>query len=192
MSQIFRTHQHRPENSHDNFTDSVIKIINSQGRPVTCDANNNLVAGSNIVPAGSDNSFFGCGAGSAGPGSSCVAVGSTVMPVNQGGENIGIGHFSLEANTDGFGNVGVGTRALTANTTGFFNVAVGNSALRANTTGFVNQAFGQQALQSNTTGNNNVAMGEVAMGANTTGENNVGVGRLALGSNVDGDRKSVV
>lgn len=83
-------------------------------------------------------------------------------------------------NTTGQGeNTGIGHRALFANTTGQYNSGFGNEVLLSNTTGSGNVAVGRTSLQVNTTGSDNVAIGLSAGGANSTGSRNISIGRGA-------------
>lgn len=92
---------------------------------------------------------------------------STVAGV--GINNVAMGQFAMQQNTNGTSNVAIGNSALLANTTGTNNVAVGRLALSAVTTaGSSNVAVGFQALF-NTTQSNSVAVGASAAEANTSG-----------------------
>lgn len=73
-------------------------------------------------------------------------------------------------------NVGIGSFSLTANTTGSKNVSLGYSAMEKNTLGKENVAIGQWALQENVDGDGNVAVGYKADNFNQGGDNNTAVG----------------
>jgi hypothetical protein len=104
-----------------------------------------------------------------------------------GNLNVGIGKYSLQANTEGSYNIAVGSMAMYNNTSGVNNSAYGVSTLYNNTTGVNNTGLGGSALFSNTTGNFNVAVGLQSINSNTEGSNNTAVGYLSLYSNVDGN-----
>jgi hypothetical protein len=127
-----------------------------------------------------------------------VTVASTIKFWKGGGtvaSNIGIGEFTLSANTTGTGNVGIGQYVLGNNTTGASNVAIGSSALVQNTTGGANIAIGAIALYANVSGGSNVAIGTYALINATSSYNTVmghnafaglttGYGNTGLGFNV--------
>ncbi len=107
----------------------------------------------------------GCGYGSGillVPGASCQQnVGAGYNALNSdatGGQNTGIGAFSLYTN-DGDENTGIGWKALYANTSGSHNTAVGYQALKSNSTADDNTALGYNALLTITTAQNNVGAG---------------------------------
>src|SRR5688500_6570901 len=62
-----------------------------------------------------------------------------------GGENTGIGYYSLNGLTTGFWNTGVGSLSLTSLTTGVSNTGVGSSALVSMLGGARNTAVGGNA-----------------------------------------------
>lgn len=87
------------------------------------------------------------------------------------GESAGLAD-DLSLNT----NVGVGGFSLTANTTGNKNVSLGYSSMEKNTIGKENVAIGQWALQENIDGDGNVAVGHKADNFNQGGDHNTAVG----------------
>lgn len=104
------------------------------------------------------------------------------------GSNVGVGNFSLYANTIGSSNVAVGSSSLGSNTTGSSNTATGVSSLRSNTIGFANTASGINSIGSNTSGFANTAFGYSSLSSNTTGNGNIAIGsgagdRITTGSN---------
>jgi hypothetical protein len=101
--------------------------------------------------------------------------------------NVGIGYYSLQDNTSGFGNVGVGYFSLNSNNTGSNNVAIGSSALFTNTTGNSNTGIGVSSLSHNTTGLGNTAIGLYSLLMNETGNFNTVIG-LEAGRNSIGHR----
>ena len=108
-----------------------------------------------------------------------------------GGNNIGIGNFSLYNNITGRFNIGIGTNTLLNNTSDE-NTAIGYDALRQNTTGNRNTALGYQSLYTNTTGINNTAIGYDALSKNTTGQLNTAIGHSTLFNNTTGTNSVAV
>jgi carbonic anhydrase/acetyltransferase-like protein (isoleucine patch superfamily) len=106
--------------------------------------------------------------------------------LNTGASNVGIGNFTLAANTTGIWNTAVGERNLIANTTGNYNTALGAQTLFSNTTGINNTALGSYALAFNTTGGFNIGVGTNALRDNLTGNSNAAVGATALSANTTG------
>ena len=145
--------------------------------------------------AGTDNTFYGTGAGSsAGSGSSYnCGFGYDAMPVvSTGNDNCAFGADALEFNTSGIQNTAIGAVAIYTNTTGSYNSAVGVAALHGNTTGSYNIAIGQNALYSNTSASYNSALGTDALYSDTTGTQNVAVGYGALYANVTASNNSAL
>jgi hypothetical protein len=100
------------------------------------------------------------GNGSAGTGTSNIAVGnSSLNALTSGSSNASVGFATLTNTTTGSSNTAVGTVALEFNTTGSNNVGVGGAALVRNTTGNYNTGVGQAALANNVTGLYNTAVG---------------------------------
>jgi hypothetical protein len=125
-----------------------------------------------VKPAGY-NTFLGYGCGN-------LTMGSTATYSWEASYNVGIGYYSLDANTKGAYSVGIGFHALGSNTEGSNNNAVGYYALGLNTTGVQNSAFGFYALKANTIGVNNTAVGDAALYFATTADNNTALGMHAL------------
>ncbi len=94
--------------------------------------------------------------------------------------NTGVGYYSLNNLTNGYGNTAFGHVALRYNTTGRYNCAFGNLSLNSNTTGFGNSAFGTSSLQNNIAGYENSAFGEDALRNNINGGSNSAFGRNSL------------
>lgn len=113
-------------------------------------------------------------------------LGSPVLQLPAGIENIGLGILALSSNTIGNFNTAIGNSALQNNTTGSSNTATGLSSLRNNTTGIGNTADGASALGSNTNGSDNTAIGAAALAVNTTGGANTATGEEALLNNTTG------
>jgi len=76
-----------------------------------------------------------------------------------GGDNTGVGYYSLFNITSGFWNTGLGSQSLTAVTTGVSNTGIGVWAMAAMESGARNVAVGQNALDSSTDSANCVAVG---------------------------------
>ena len=151
------------------------------------------------------NNFFGNLAGYSGTrGNQNNAFGYYAMSINQGTNNVAMGHNAMEgeAGADNDESVGIGAYALrnisgTADmntavgygamqgagtgitSAGQYNVAVGNRAMSGLTGGYSNAALGRDALRTITTGYSNVAIGHQAGYSISTGQNNVLVGNQA-------------
>lgn len=134
--------------------------------------------------AGTDNTFYGTGAGSsAGAGSSYnCAFGYNALPAITSSDCSAFGASSLQNNTSGEWNTAIGAAALYTNVSGSYNTAVGVAALHGNTASY-NIAMGHNALYSNTTGTGNIGIGVDAGYDNTTGTGNTAVGYEALYNN---------
>jgi hypothetical protein len=100
-------------------------------------------------------------------------------------QNIGVGKYSLQNNTDGFMNTATGVYTLQSNASGNNNTAFGNSALKSVTSGNFNTAFGSQALYYNT-GDENTASGYKALYNNSSGAYNTASGAYSSESLVAG------
>lgn len=119
-----------------------------------------------------------------------VGVGAGNFSLTEG-NNSGVGHRALQANSTGAGNTAVGQEALTANTGGSTNTALGAVALYSNTTAHNNTAVGANSLQANSTGQNNTAIGQAALQVNTAGDNTA-VGWKALQASTSGSSNTAV
>ncbi|MBL4587392.1 MAG: hypothetical protein JKX84_10110, partial [Flavobacteriales bacterium] len=106
-------------------------------------------------------------------------------------QNIAIGNYASQWNTNGAENVAIGYSALT-NSSASRNTAIGTSSMSSNTFGSSNTAIGLSALFVNRTGNNNVATGHTALFSNFNGSNNVGIGFRALYENVTGSNNTAL
>ena len=115
-------------------------------------------------------------------GNENVAIGVSAMENAECTQCVGIGTYSLLANTGNF-NVGVGTSALRDNTSGTGNTAVGHEALRLNTTASGNVGIGHYAGYNNTTANDNISVGHRAGYLNAVGTGNIAVGPRSLYNN---------
>jgi hypothetical protein len=107
-----------------------------------------------------------------------TALGVSVLAVNSGTFNTGVGNSALTANTTGGSNTAVGRRALFVNTTGSSNTAIGQIALGAVTGGVFNTAIGSDSLSS-TLVSNSTAVGAGAIQYNVSGNDNTAVGAFA-------------
>jgi hypothetical protein len=125
----------------------------------------NLFAGSPIgtTTTGTDNAFYGSGAGDSNAG---------------GSWNVFMGSSAGTANTTGALNTLIGWRAGVAAATNNGNTFIGAQA-GENTTQNVNTFIGEKAGQNNTTGSENVFMGNSAGDTNTTGGRNTIIGNNA-------------
>jgi hypothetical protein len=118
-----------------------------------------------------------------------VAIGynalySTVpTAIISGTGNVGVGAYSLSANTIGTGNIAIGAYASKSGTSANYTVAIGDAALQNNNANY-NVGVGGYALQFTTTGSGNQAIGCLALNANTIGANNVAIGSNSLQSSV--------
>lgn len=124
-------------------------------------------------------------------GTYSVFFGTEAGIASTGLANMGIGHYSLKANTSGYSNTGVGAYSLEKSTTGFFNSAIGSNALGNNTTGNENMGLGAAALRMLTTGSKNTAIGAYALFNNVSGSGNVAIGSNA-GKSETGSNKLYV
>ncbi|MFC0605352.1 tail fiber domain-containing protein [Winogradskyella pulchriflava] len=89
-------------------------------------------------------------------------------------QNLGIGAYALQNNTDGTDNIGLGSIALTSNTSGDGNVAIGNYSFYQNNNGNYNTALGNRSGWSNVSGSRNVFLG------NNAGHNELGSNKLYI------------
>jgi hypothetical protein len=140
-------------------------------------------------------------------GNSNVAIGSNALTVNDGQDNIAIGHEALYNSTLGSFSTVVGSEAAKNCAATLFEItavgyralnyavaggctAVGCNALTgsASTTNasINNSAFGYRSLIDIYSGSNNSAFGMESLGANQTGNNLTAVGALALVQLVSG------
>jgi hypothetical protein len=118
------------------------------------------------------------GRGNTSGAASNTALGVSVLAVNSGTFNTGVGNSALTANTTGGSNTAVGRRALFVNTTGSSNTAIGPSALGAVTEGVFNTAIGAETLSA-TVVSNSTAVGAGAIQNNVSGNDNTAVGAFA-------------
>jgi hypothetical protein len=118
------------------------------------------------------------GRGSTSGAVSNTALGVSVLAVNSGTFNTGVGNSALTANTTGGSNTAVGRRALFANTTGASNTAIGPSALGSLQAGSFNTAIGPNSLTS-TLVSNSTALGAGAIQYNSNGNHNTALGAFA-------------
>lgn len=112
-------------------------------------------------------------------GSKTVAIGTSVLTLNDANSNIGIGHYSLACNVSGFNNTSLGVKTLSNNVVGANNTAIGHQALLS-FNGSQNTAVGAYSLKYTTT-LNNTAIGYAA-GFNNTGVDNIFIGHQVIGS----------
>lgn len=107
--------------------------------------------------------------------------GTTVVYLNSGLGNLGLGENALHSSlgAGGTSSVGVGYWALRLNDTGAGNVGVGYRALPINTTGNNNTGIGSSGLGNNTFGNNNTSIGTDSGITNGTGSNNLFLGAFS-------------
>lgn len=124
-------------------------------------------SGLRIHNYGSDNIFFGQGAGNG-----TLTVGSAT-------DNIGIGLNCLTALTTGSLNAAWGANCLPALTTGGSNLAIGVNAMRAAVGNSQNVALGVFSLKNATSGNNNVSLGYNALLNLVSGHDNTVIGQGA-------------
>tara|TARA_R100001082_G_scaffold99598_1_gene68385 strand:+ start:1689 stop:5426 length:3738 start_codon:yes stop_codon:yes gene_type:complete len=129
------------------------------------------------------NNFFGNLAGYSGTrGNQNNAFGYYALSINQGDNNVAMGHNAMqgEAGVSTSDSIGIGAYALrNVSGTASHNVAVGYGALQgpgAGTTASYNTAVGRSAGDGTTTGHSNVYMGYKAGYTNTTYTGNVYIG----------------
>jgi carbohydrate binding protein with CBM6 domain/Big-like domain-containing protein len=108
-----------------------------------------------------------------------TGFGVSVLAVNTGGYNTGLGGYALAQNTTGAYNTASGEDALGHNTTGNYNAAFGLTALAHSVTGTGNTALGAYTMYNANSGNSNVAIGRDGLYYNASGSNNVGIGYQA-------------
>jgi hypothetical protein len=121
-------------------------------------------AGVGLIAGGTQNCFFGNGAGNA---------------VTTGDDNVAVGKGALLLATTNSGNIAIGTSALAAVTTSAnLSVAVGHQALTALTSGIQCTAVGYQAGTTNLIGYGLTAFGYQVLKV-ATGDDNVAMGALA-------------
>ena len=116
------------------------------------------------------NLFIGSGSGN-------FTMGGTG---DQGGNNVGIGKGTLQANTTGYYNTANGYTSLLSNTTGSSNTANGFNAGRSITTGGTNSFFGADAgyhASQLATASNSMALG---YGAYTDTSNTIVLGNASI------------
>ena len=138
------------------------------------------------------NYLFDYGSPFIGSGLGNSYLGFAGNSVTTGVGNVGVGSFTLVANTSGQYNTAVGLEALLTNSSGEFNTAVGTDALFANgggttSTGNGNTALGYGAAYNNLTGYDNTAVGFQTMFNNTAGVYNTASGGYALNNNTTGN-----
>ena len=143
------------------------------------------------------NYLFDYGSPFIGSGLGNSYLGFAGNSVTTGVGNVGVGSFTLVANTSGQYNTAVGLEALLTNSSGEFNTAVGTDALFANgggttSTGNGNTALGYGAAYNNLTGYDNTAVGFQTMFNNTTGVYNTATGGHALSTNTTGNYNTAV
>lgn len=97
--------------------------------------------------------------------------------------NVGIGLFSLNANTSGSSNVAIGVSSLERNTSGFFNIGIGTNSLSHNLAGNGNIGLGYNSLSENTVGGSNIAIGSENLKFNQIGSSNIAIGYQTLRDN---------
>jgi hypothetical protein len=141
-------------------------------------------------------------------GNDNTAVGNSVLMLNNGGRNTGVGYWAMLGNGTGGENTAVGYRAFEKNRATSYNTALGAWALHKSNVGgsntavgwsallnnqaYENTATGFMALRGNTTGPYNTANGNIALASNTTGRENSALGHGALTSNTLGNRNTAV
>ena len=106
-------------------------------------------------------------------------MGGTATETFHSSFNVGLGSFTLFANTTGYQNFAGGASTLVDNTTGFRNFAGGYFALTNNTIGFQNFGGGAFALRDNIDGDNNFGGGFATLMHTTDGNNNFAGGPSA-------------
>ena len=126
------------------------------------------------------NNIIGNGNGNI---STCTAVGSTVLVLNTGSDNTGIGNFALSANTSGQNNASIGSVSLILNTTGSNNTGLGFGALYSSVSVSNNTAVGYNALSANTLYSNCSGLGAASA---ITASNQVQLGDSATTTYVYG------
>ena len=145
------------------------------------------------------NNFFGNLAGYSGTrGNQNNAFGYYAMSIQQGTNNVAMGHNAMqgEAGADNDESVGVGAYALrNISGTADMNTAVGYAAMQGAATGITaagqyNTAVGNRAMRDLTSGYGNVAMGRDALRTISSGYSNVAIGYQA-GYSVAAGRKNV-
>jgi hypothetical protein len=161
--------------------------------PAGTSGTNNTADGANALQndtTGSVNTATGFSALSLDPtGSLNVADGAYALFKSAGTFNIGLGAYSLQANSVASENVAIGYVSLYASTSGTGNTATGACALYSNTTGSLDTASGFEALYGGGAAGD-TARGAYAAYANTTGSDNVAIGVSAVDRNQSNPRST--
>ena len=107
--------------------------------------------------------------------------------MNTGEENVAVGHYAFQYNTEGSYNTALGAFSLTGSDAANYNTAVGCAALYETTTGENKTAIGMNSFRLNKQGDGNSGLGQ-ASGYNTTsGKRNTAVGWESLFHNTTGE-----
>ena len=113
---------------------------------------------------------------SATDGSFNVAIGRTVLRVNTGNNNVGLGEDALRANTSGGNNIAIGLDAVRTTTIGHDNIGIGRTALNLLNSGDDNVAIGGDAGDNLTTGSVNTLIGYGSQASTATVSNEITLG----------------
>ena len=173
--------------------DSNVFVGYRTGKAVTTGVQNTFVGqGAGIdATTSSYNNFFGNLAGYSGTrGNQNNAFGYYAMSINQGTNNVAMGHNAMQGEVGAINNesIAIGAYALrNVSGTADMNTAVGHAAMQGAGTGITsagqyNTALGNRAMSGLTGGYSNVAVGRDALTTITTGYDNTVVGALAGGT----------
>ena len=130
--------------------------------------------------SGNNNTAVGYKAGTRNA-NGATAIGSSVLTVNTGDDNTGIGASALLRNTTGINNIAIGSAAFSYNTSGNNNVVMGYQALLSSLSNSSNDntAIGFKSMFNNTTGSQNSVLGYQTLYNNASGTDNVALGYTA-------------
>lgn len=111
-------------------------------------------------------------------GNTNLVLGSDIIGLTSGNNNVGMGLTALNNVTSGEQNVAIGTQSLQLLTTGSANTSIGRNSQASLSNGLSNTSTGQNSLFSNSSGSNNTAYGAGAL-QSYQGSNNTALGYLA-------------
>lgn len=111
-------------------------------------------------------------------GNTNLVLGSDIIGLTSGNNNVGMGLTALNNVTSGEQNVAIGTQSLQLLTTGSANTSIGRNSQASLSNGLLNTSTGQNSLFSNSSGSNNTAYGAGAL-QSYQGSNNTALGYLA-------------
>jgi hypothetical protein len=109
-------------------------------------------------------------------GSFNIAIGRTVLRVNSGNNNVGLGEDALRSNTSGGNNIAIGLDAVRTTTIGHDNIGIGRTALNLLNSGDDNVAIGGDAGDNLTTGSVNTLIGYGSQASTATVSNEITLG----------------